>query len=119
MADVTRRRTGELLRRLFQVLMPQPEGVQARNALAKLSQAVELSDYERGTYESGGRRFEKIVRFATVDCVVGVQGRVFGQGQLPGARMDNSPNLRCSKRVSCGSGQAALGRDRMVPAIRG
>lgn len=28
-----------------------------------------LTDYEKGTYPSGGVRCEKIVRFATVDCV--------------------------------------------------
>jgi restriction system protein len=30
---------------------------------------VQLSDYEQGTYSSGGPRFERIVRFATIDCV--------------------------------------------------
>lgn len=30
---------------------------------------MQLTPYEEGSYESGGRRFEKIVRFATVDCV--------------------------------------------------
>lgn len=30
---------------------------------------MELTPYEQGTYESGDRRFEKIVRFSTVDCV--------------------------------------------------
>lgn len=28
-----------------------------------------MTPYEADSYESGGRRFEKIVRFATVDCV--------------------------------------------------
>ncbi len=28
-----------------------------------------LSDYEKGTYESGQSRFDQIVRFATIDCV--------------------------------------------------
>ena len=28
-----------------------------------------MTPYEAGNYESDGRRFEKIVRFATVDCV--------------------------------------------------
>ncbi len=69
MPEITRRRTGELLRKLFEILMPHPEGMQARDALAALGAAVQLSDYERGTYESGGSRFEKIVRFATVDLV--------------------------------------------------
>lgn len=69
MAEVTRRRTGEHLRTLFQILMAYPEGMPARDALAELVSRVELTDYEAGSYESGGRRFEKIVRFATVDCV--------------------------------------------------
>jgi hypothetical protein len=38
-------------------------------ALQTLSERVTLSPYEADTYESGGRRFDKIVRFATVDCV--------------------------------------------------
>src|ERR1017187_1507946 len=69
MADVTRRRTGELLRKLFEILLQTPEGMQAREALAALAKAIPLSEYEKGTYESGGRRLEKIVRFATVDAV--------------------------------------------------
>ncbi|HQR66224.1 MAG TPA: restriction endonuclease [Thermoanaerobaculia bacterium] len=69
MAEVTRRRTGELLRKLFEILMSKPEGLQARDALAALSAAITLTEYEKGLYESGGRRFEKIVRFATVDAV--------------------------------------------------
>jgi restriction system protein len=69
MPEITRRRTGELLRKLFEILMPLPDGMQARDALAKLANSIKLSDYENGSYESGGRRFEKIVRFATVDCV--------------------------------------------------
>jgi restriction system protein len=69
MAEVTRRRTGEFLRNLFQLLMPVPDGMQAKEALARLAKTVTLSDYESGSYPTGGRRFEKIVRFATVDCV--------------------------------------------------
>jgi restriction system protein len=69
MAEITRRRTGELLRTLFELLAKYPDGLQARDALAQLGTAVELSEYEAGVFESGGRRFDKIVRFATVDCV--------------------------------------------------
>jgi len=68
MADVTVKRVGELLRKLFEILKAQPEGVQAKEALRRLAESVQLTEYEQGTYESGGRRFEKIVRFATVDC---------------------------------------------------
>jgi restriction system protein len=69
MAEVTVRRTGEHLRCLFKILMEHPEGMQARDALAALGSRVELTPYEAGSYDSGGRRFDKIVRFATVDCV--------------------------------------------------
>lgn len=69
MAEITRRRTGELLRKLFEILLKEPEGLQARVALERLAAAVTLTEYEAGLYEAGGRRFEKIVRFATVDCV--------------------------------------------------
>ena len=69
MAEITRRRTGELLRELFNILMAAPEGLQASAALAALADRVTLTPYEADSYESGGRRFDKIVRFATVDCV--------------------------------------------------
>ena len=68
MPEITRRRTGELLRGLFEVLMPIPDGMQARNALQALAIKVPPTQYESGSYPSG-RRFEKIVRFGTVDCV--------------------------------------------------
>lgn len=70
MPNITRKRTGELLRKLFEVLMPYPEGLQAATALKELANRVQLTEYEAGNYDgSAGRRFEKIVRFATVDCV--------------------------------------------------
>jgi restriction system protein len=58
-----------MLRALFEVLMPVPEGMQAREALSALESRLTLSEYEKGDYASGGKRFDKIVRFATVDLV--------------------------------------------------
>ena len=49
--------------------MRSPEGLPAGEALEKLAASVKMTKYESGVYESGDRRFEKIVRFATVDCV--------------------------------------------------
>lgn len=69
MPEITRRRTGELLRELFKILMAKPEGARASEALQALAGNVKLTPYELDSYESGGRRFDKIVRFATVDCV--------------------------------------------------
>lgn len=69
MANITRARTGEFLRKLFEVLLAEPEGLHAAAAIGLVRSAVKLSDYEAGSYPSGGQRFEKILRFATVDCV--------------------------------------------------
>jgi len=52
MPNVTRRRTGEMLRQLFEVLLPAPEGIQARDALAALEKRLTLSEYEQGDYAS-------------------------------------------------------------------
>ena len=49
--------------------MGHTEGTRAQAALAKLREIIAITEYEKGEYSSGGPRFEKIVRFATVDCV--------------------------------------------------
>lgn len=66
MANVTKQRKGELIRKLFQILKQQPDGMRAVDALGLLAGQVTLTEYEAGDYETGGRRFEKIVRFSTV-----------------------------------------------------
>lgn len=68
MADVTRKRTGELVQKLFSILRSNPEGLPAAKALELLAHKVTLTPHESGFYKNGARRFEKIVRFATVDC---------------------------------------------------
>jgi restriction system protein len=69
MSNITRRRTGEFVRKLFDVLMSEPEGVAASHAIARVAATANLTEWEKGEYASGGQRFEKILRFATVDCV--------------------------------------------------
>ncbi|MDR5776101.1 MULTISPECIES: restriction endonuclease [unclassified Caballeronia] len=70
MAETSRQRMGELLRKLFEILKAQPEGLGAAQALKTLASSVTLSPYEASFYEnSGARRFEKTVRFATIACV--------------------------------------------------
>lgn len=66
---ITRERTGMLLQTLFAVLLEHPEGIQARKALDIVADRVELTEHEAGEYESGARRFDKILRFSTVDAV--------------------------------------------------
>jgi restriction system protein len=69
MAHLTRRRRGELLKGAFAVLRKSPDGMQAREVLAALEQLVPPTPYEDGLYPSGVRRFEKVVRFQTVNAV--------------------------------------------------
>ena len=49
--------------------MATPDGLRGSDALQLLASRFILTPYEAGNFESGTRRFEKIVRFATVDCV--------------------------------------------------
>jgi restriction system protein len=66
---ITRERTGLLLQTLFRVLVAHPDGIAARDALEAVAGKITLTDHEAGEYETGGRRFDKILRFATVDAV--------------------------------------------------
>ena len=68
-AGATRQRVGRLIRALFEILLEHPDGIQAQATLAELEKRVPPTDYENGHYQSGGRRYEKIVRFSTVDLV--------------------------------------------------
>ena len=69
MAEVTMRRKGELIRKLFEILMQQPEGMRGNEAIALLKSQVEPTEHEKGCYDSGDTRFEWIVRFATIGSV--------------------------------------------------
>lgn len=69
MAEVTRQRWGELLLVLFDVLHEHPEGLPAAEAIRGIEQRVKLTPYEAGQYADGSRRFDKIVRFATINTV--------------------------------------------------
>jgi len=70
MPEITIPRTGAHLQKLFEILIANPDGLQAADALKQLAALVQMTPHEAGLYEStGSRRFEKIVRFATVDCV--------------------------------------------------
>ena len=69
MAEVTRKRTGELLRHAFDQLLKNPDGLPGRDVIEYVASKVTLSPYEAGAYDAGGRRFDTIIRYATVDCV--------------------------------------------------
>lgn len=66
---ITRERNGQILQELFKVLSSRPDGVQAHEAIESVARKLGLTDHEKGEYESGARRFDKILRFATVGTV--------------------------------------------------
>jgi restriction system protein len=68
MAEITRKRIGEIVRKVFEVLLPHPEGMRAKDLLAQVEQSMTLSEFEKSDYPNrpGVRRFEKTARFATI-----------------------------------------------------
>ena len=69
MADITMRRTGELVRKVFEVLLSSPEGMKAGGVIKRVSELTTLTEFERGHYSDGSMRYDKIVRFATIGAV--------------------------------------------------
>lgn len=68
MAQLNQRRIGELMRAVFDVLAENPDGLPAREVLVQVEQRLPLTDFEQSTYPKRPniRRFEKVVRFATI-----------------------------------------------------
>ena len=66
---VTSERTGHILHQLFTVLAENPDGIQARDAIEATAGRMTLTEHEKGEYEGGGRRFDKILRFASIFTV--------------------------------------------------
>ncbi len=71
MAETTKRRSGELVRGVFQILLDHPDGLQAKEVLRRLEQIVPPTRFEESFYPNHPniRRYEKIVRFATIGAV--------------------------------------------------
>lgn len=67
----TIQRLGELQKTVLEVLRDNPDGIPAREAIAEAAKRVELNDEELDHYASspGVRKFDKIVRFATIRSV--------------------------------------------------
>jgi len=68
MAEITRKRVGELQRGVFKVLLQHHEELPANEVLKELESIVPPTDFEKTDYPNrpGVRRFEKMVRFATI-----------------------------------------------------
>ena len=62
-------RRGERIAAVLTALKAHPDGMPARDALAAAADALVLSEFELGTYKNGDRRFEKLVRFETIEAV--------------------------------------------------
>lgn len=71
MAEITSKRRGELVRKVIEVLRDHPEGLQAKDVLKQVEASIVLTAFEQSTYPNNPsvRRFEKIVRFATIGPV--------------------------------------------------
>lgn len=71
MPEITYKRRGELIRKVFQVLRQSPNGLPAKEVLARVEAGLPLTDFEKSTYPNrpNVRRFEKIVRFSSIPHV--------------------------------------------------
>jgi restriction system protein len=70
MPGLDRKRRGELLRAVFDVLADHHDGIQARDALKEVENRLGLTEFEAANYPgSDTRRFEKTVRFQTINAV--------------------------------------------------
>lgn len=70
MSDTSWKRNGELVQALFDVLHEQgTDGMPAGLAIQEVAKRVNLTDYEADHYSDGSRRFDKILRFATIPPV--------------------------------------------------
>jgi len=71
MANITYKRTGEFIRIVVDLLLNEPDGLPAKEILAAIPKTIHLTNYEQGFYPSTPEspRYEKIVRFATIDLV--------------------------------------------------
>lgn len=71
MAEITRRRVGELVRGVFRILKNESEAIPAKDVLQRLEALVPPTPFEASFYPDrpNVRRYEKIVRFSTIAAV--------------------------------------------------
>ncbi|MCK9276354.1 MAG: Mrr restriction system protein [Syntrophales bacterium] len=71
MAEITKRRLGELVRGVFKILLKHPDGLPAKEVLGQLADIVPPTPFEASMYPNrpNVRRYEKIVRFSTINTV--------------------------------------------------
>jgi len=70
MAALDRKRRGELLAGVFTVLARHPDGLKARDVFPEVEKEVGMTEFEAANYPgSDVRRFEKTIRFVTINAV--------------------------------------------------
>ncbi len=71
MAETTQNRAGQIIKKLFAILVKHPDGLSARHAIESVATELDLTEYEKSFYPSRPdvRRFDKIVRFSTIGPV--------------------------------------------------
>lgn len=71
MAEITRRRSGELVRGVFRILKDEADALPAKTVLMRLEKTVPPTQFEASDYPNhpNVRRYEKIVRFSTITAV--------------------------------------------------
>lgn len=70
MPEITSKRRGEHLRKVFAVLLANENGLPANEVLDRVEKSLILTDFEKSTFpKTKLRRFEKLIRFGTIASV--------------------------------------------------
>jgi restriction system protein len=71
MPDITTQRMGEILRRIFELLWFEPDGLPVQEIFAHVRNSSQLSEYERGyfPFALSSPRYEVLIRIATIPLV--------------------------------------------------
>jgi restriction system protein len=71
MPEITRKRNGELVRGIFEILKKHPDGYPAKDILRELETLVPPTEFEQGAFPTmpNVRRYERIARFGTISFV--------------------------------------------------
>lgn len=73
MAGITKKRTGEFLRKVSQILLDKEEGLHVREIFRKIQETTPLTEFELGYYPSSpdSPRFMYLIRFSSISMVKG------------------------------------------------
>jgi len=71
MAEITAKRRGEMVRKVFEILLGHEDGLPAKEVLDRVAKSLVLTDFEKSNYPNrpNVRRFEKTLRFASIPHV--------------------------------------------------